>query len=217
MCYVVIDLEMCSVPKAKRNKNYQWANETIQIGAVMLDENYNIVDKFMTYVSPQYGFITPAIERLTGISRQKLEGAPDMSTALKMFASWLPEQTILAAWSENDEMQIMREIKGKEIEFEGINKITDCWVDCQITFSEIIGNKRRYNLQEALNLSGIEYDLHIHDGLVDACNTALLFKKMKTEKVFSFSKYYLEADKETTCMTYSLGSLISRLDSVKMA
>ena len=38
MCkYVVIDLEMCKVPKAMRTSKYQWSSETIQIGAVLVD------------------------------------------------------------------------------------------------------------------------------------------------------------------------------------
>ena len=40
MNYVVIDLEMCHVPKTYRSKNYKYASEIIQIGAVMLDQNY---------------------------------------------------------------------------------------------------------------------------------------------------------------------------------
>ena len=41
-----------------------------------------------------------------------------------------------------------------------------------------------------MNLSDIDYDEAIHDGLVDAKNTALLFRKMRTEEVFRFNKYY---------------------------
>ena len=33
-----------------------------------------------------------------------------------------------------------------------------------------------------MNLSDIDYDDNVHDGLVDAKNTALLFRKMMTEK-----------------------------------
>ncbi len=40
MNYLVIDLEMCKVPKDYRNKNYKYASEIIQIGAVLLDERY---------------------------------------------------------------------------------------------------------------------------------------------------------------------------------
>ena len=34
MNYLVIDLEMCKVPRDYRSKGYKYANETIQIGAV---------------------------------------------------------------------------------------------------------------------------------------------------------------------------------------
>ena len=38
MNYLVIDLEMCKVPKNYRGKNYKYASEIIQVGAVLLDE-----------------------------------------------------------------------------------------------------------------------------------------------------------------------------------
>ena len=43
MNYVVIDLEMCKVPKLYR-RNYKHANETIQIGAVLLDSEFKKID-----------------------------------------------------------------------------------------------------------------------------------------------------------------------------
>ena len=42
--YVVIDLEMCRVPKKCRTEEYHWTNETIQIGAVVLNENMEITE-----------------------------------------------------------------------------------------------------------------------------------------------------------------------------
>ena len=40
MNYVVIDLEMCKVPKMYRNKMYKYATEIIEIGTVLLDEDF---------------------------------------------------------------------------------------------------------------------------------------------------------------------------------
>ncbi len=45
MNYLVIDLEMCKVPKHYRNKNYKYATEIIQVGAVLLDEEYEMIGK----------------------------------------------------------------------------------------------------------------------------------------------------------------------------
>lgn len=40
MYNLIIDLEMCNVPRDYRQRSYKYANETIQIGAVLLDENF---------------------------------------------------------------------------------------------------------------------------------------------------------------------------------
>ena len=45
MNYVVIDLEMCKVPKLYR-RNYKHANETIRIGAVLLDSEFKKIATF---------------------------------------------------------------------------------------------------------------------------------------------------------------------------
>lgn len=209
MCsYVVVDLEMCEVPRNKRGKGYNRANETIQIGAVLLGENFEIVDKFMTYVAPEFGVVSTKIEDLTGISRKKLIGAPKMRVALEMFAEWCPEDVHFVAWSENDELQIRHEITEKSIEFAGVDMFrTDNWTDCQLMFSEIVDINRRYKLEEAMNIADIDYDLRFHDGLVDASNTALLFKKIKTEKEFKFNTYYIESKKPYDHLTSSFGEL----------
>ena len=55
--YVIVDLEMCNVPKGIKRDAYNWRNELIQIGAVVVDEALNITDEFMTLVSPEFGVI----------------------------------------------------------------------------------------------------------------------------------------------------------------
>lgn len=40
MFHLVIDLEMYKVPRDYRSKSYRYAYETIQIGAVLLDDSF---------------------------------------------------------------------------------------------------------------------------------------------------------------------------------
>ena len=54
---------------------------------------------------------------------------------------------------------------------------------------------KQYSLKEALIAADINYDEHIHDGLIDARNTAELFIKMKKEPVLKLNKYYVHAKK----------------------
>ncbi|MBP3569679.1 MAG: exonuclease domain-containing protein [Lachnospiraceae bacterium] len=191
MCkYAVVDLEMCKVPYSVRKEHYQWGRETIQIGAVLLNEDLEITDRFVTFVFPQYGFIDTYINKLTGINAGDVATAPDMKTALQAFVNWLPEDTKVVSWSNSDEVQIRHEITSKEIEIDGLEELLENWIDCQQTFAEKMHTQRCYRLSEALVAADIFYEDGAHDGLVDAYNTALLFAKMEKEQDLVLNPYY---------------------------
>ena len=196
--YVIVDLEMCNVPKGIEREAYNWRNELIQIGAVVVDESLNITDEFMTLVSPEFGVIDNFIEKLTGISRKAVQGAPKVKEALELFVNWLPSDAVLVSWSENDESQIRKEIEAKNIFIEGLDDYLDTWVDCQKTFGEKMNAQKNYKLSEALIIADIDYDEGEHDALVDAKNTAQLFVKMEREPVLVLNPYYSNQKEEET-------------------
>lgn len=184
--YAVLDLEMCKVPKKHRKDKS--LNEIIEIGAVLLDESYEPVDEFRSFVSPAEGVIDTYIHNLTGISQEDLEGAPDIRCALEQFIEWLPQETVVITWSATDERQIRGEAERKGIV--GLCGFLDGFIDCQADFSLRMKTSKVYRLTEALIIAGIEYDENIHDALVDARNTALLFAKMKKEQTLKLTPYY---------------------------
>ena len=49
---------------------------------------------------------------------------------------------------------------------------------------------KKYNLKEALIATDICFDENIHNGIVDARNTAELFVKMEKELELKLNKYY---------------------------
>ena len=194
--YVVLDLEMCKVPRGAGRDLFQAASELIQIGAVLVDENYQIKDTFMTYVAPQFGAIDSFIQRLTGITRNHTKDAPSAKDALEAFANWLPDDACLVAWSDNDRAQIEREIKGKDINIPRLETYMDieCWIDCQALFADKLDTGKHYRLSEALLLAQIDYDEGAHDALIDARNTARLFEKVQREEVLTLSPYLIRSD-----------------------
>lgn len=203
--FVIVDLEMCNVPRTIVRNSYNCKNEIIQIGAVLVDESLEIIDEFMTYVKPEFGFIDSYIEELIGISRKDVCGAPRIKDALEMFMSWIPNDAVMVSWSENDEYQIRKETEAKQLIIDGLDEYLDDWVDCQKTFAEKMDNDRTYKLSEALILANIDYDDGEHDALVDAKNTAQLFVKMEREPVLVLNPYLTEETEETTyCLFASL-------------
>ncbi|MBQ3008130.1 MAG: exonuclease domain-containing protein [Oscillospiraceae bacterium] len=188
--YVVLDMEMCRIPRLFRGQPLPLKQEVIQIGAVLVDENMAVRDSFITYVKPEKGVIDKTINRLTGISQKDLTGAPDIRTAFYAMLDWMPEDAVIVSWSESDLAQLQNEFSVKGIEIPRFDRYSESWIDCQKTFSEKMHTEKVYRLSEALSITDIYYEDGAHDALVDAKNTAQLFIKMSTEKELKLSKYY---------------------------
>lgn len=188
--YIVLDLEMCDVPSGEKREVFNSPKELIQIGAVMLDSEYNIIDHFDMLVKPEYGTVTPNIQKLTGISPKDVQNATDTENALALFEKWIPENSILVTWSENDARQLDDELYFKDICLNKLYDFLDDYIDCQEIFSEKMETNRVYQLSEALAIANIDYDENIHNARADAYNTALLFKKLQTEDTLTLSPYY---------------------------
>lgn len=194
MNYVVLDLEMCRIPNALMSEDYKWSRETIQIGAVMLDEDYNVVKKFSTFVRPEYGRLDPFIINLTGITKENVYTAPTYREAMEKFLRWLPEGEVsFVAWSRADRQQIEKESELKDLDERVMNRLMGAWIDCQELFDEKMNVSYQYSLEEALIASDVCTEGRAHDGLVDAYNTALLFAKLRKDPEFELNRIYSDA------------------------
>lgn len=208
--YAVIDLEMCTIPKGCRKKGSRLAKETIQIGAVLLNEEYEITQQFSTYVFPEMGYIDSFIENLTGIDHADVKNAPRMPQAWAKFMEWLPEGAIMVSWSNTDYAQIRREAETKDFMDAIPDGMFEQWIDAQKLFSGRIERERIYSLEEALIAADILQEGRAHDGLTDAYNTALLFAKLQKEPEFRLNPIYeyARAEKKDT-LSFGLKSLLA--------
>ncbi len=211
MKYAVLDLEMCMVPKGIRKYGYKYRQETIQIGAVLLDDNYEVIDEFNTYVKPEYGWIDDFIEKLTGISQHDVAEAPSFEEALEAFLDWLPADDVrCVSWSDSDPKQIIHEAFAKGIEDDRLEIIFANWIDCQKTFGQKMDRKKSYSLEDALFISNIAPEGRAHNGLVDAANTATLFTKLETEPDYRLNEWYETARKEDVDhLSFCMGDLFA--------
>ncbi|MBR3104303.1 MAG: exonuclease domain-containing protein [Lachnospiraceae bacterium] len=195
--YVVVDLEMCKVaPEKRKAAGYGRGSETIQIGAVLLNEKYEITDEFNIFVRPEYGFMDTFIMNLTGINSRELRDAPSMKEALLKFIDWIPEDAQVVSWSNTDRGQIKYEAAKKGIVHDRLDTILETWIDSQEMFMEKIAAERKYKLSEALIVSDIDQQGKEHNGLTDAYNTAKLFSKMMVEPQMKLNPYFVDSRRE---------------------
>lgn len=215
MNYLVIDLEMCKVPKHYRTPKYKYANEIIQVGAVLLNEDYERIATINQYVHPEHGVMDYFISDLTGIKSFQLKNAPLLEEALKHMLDWLGDREYkVFAWSDSDYCQLAHEIKCKDIVDDKIDYFMDCerWIDYQAVFGERFGYDRAVALEEALLRSDIDTEGRLHDGLDDAINTAKLIKQLEENPEFVLLGYEQESAKDQETLKFSLGDLFAGLN-----
>ena len=212
MKYAVIDLEMCYVPNCDILRDYKFGMETIQIGAVLVNEDYEIEDSFNSYVKPEVGHINSFIQHLTGISSYLVKEAKCFGEVMKDFMDWLPEDATCVSWSLTDRKQIIEEAAYKGVDVSSMERTFENWIDAQAMFSKKMDSDRAYRLDEALIASDIYQDGESHDGYDDACNTAKLFIRLETEPDYDLNEMYRSAkEDDIEHLSFSLGSVFEGL------
>lgn len=214
MFYLVIDLEMCKVPRDYRSKSYRYAIETIQIGAVLLDDSFKRIGTLCQYVHPEHGVIDYFIENLTGIKNSQVKKAPKLDEALIHMIDWLGERDYkIYAWSESDRNQLLHEIKAKNMTDERIYAFmkAENWIDYQDVFTKRFELSRQLSLEEALGRAEIEPEGKFHDGLDDAVNTAYLIEKLELNPEYQLVSYEMP-DKPSERLCSTLGEFFTGLD-----
>ena len=116
-----------------------------------------------------------------------IETAPGFCDALNMFFSWcnsVQDKIQIIQWSENDYIQISREIKLKSCMLTKENEmyISEEWLDFQKEYGRTLGVDRNISLKDAVMFAGEEFLGHQHDALIDARNTAKLLEIVRNEK-----------------------------------
>ncbi|WP_196890333.1 3'-5' exonuclease [Aureivirga marina] len=81
MKYIIFDLEATCWEKANGRKN-----EVIEIGAVMVNENKEIVSEFEQFVKPsKEPILSDFCTKLTSITQKDVENAPYFQEAIENF------------------------------------------------------------------------------------------------------------------------------------
>ena len=203
MNFLALDLEFAEIPRERRIFK-RLAQEIIQIGWVLMDENFNTISTYSSFVHPSYGgILNRYVSNLTNIKSSDLKNAPSAKQVIEHLSSLIDEDTYLVTWSENDCKQLERQLDleyyttGRELEVSNcfIDSLYD-YIDVQEIFSEIMNTRRKYRLSEALWISNVAdcCDTY-HDAFADAFNTAKLFAKTQLEEEFTLSPYYIPTDR----------------------
>lgn len=213
MKYIVVDFEMNPVSRKYKEQKAICENEIIEIGAVLLDEEYTERDSFQIYVKPCFSrSLRRSIVQLTGITDEKLQQAPDFTKAMKWFFEWClqgGEQLEVIQWSESDYLQVHGEMRQKQYPLtEQEKKLMEGWHDLQKEYGDVIGAEQQMSLGNAVMLTGKDFEGKQHDALYDARNTARIFRTVRIpEERKNSLGTVIEVMKESTPLVSTLGEI----------
>ncbi|RKI38944.1 exonuclease [bacterium D16-51] len=184
MNHIVIDLEMNKITKQIRD-SYKLSSELIEIGAVKMNGAFHVIDTYQTYVSPDFGKMDEKIIQLTGITDDKLVGAPKFAEAMDDFAKWIGKgKTQYYSWSMSDIRQFQNEAEFKEYKGGIIRKMEVNWNDFQQEYSRLLGIEKKIKLKQAVAAADYEFTGAEHTALSDAVNTAEILSLSKDKAKF---------------------------------
>ncbi len=190
MNIIVMDLEwnQNSVAKKERSSDKP-IFEIIEIGAVKLNEQYEIIGEFSQLIRPQ---IYHTMHRITAdlihLQMTELRNGRDFHIVIKEFLEWCGEDYIFATWGPLDLLELQRNIKYYNLEPLSDHPIK--FYDVQKLFSlGIMKDKTRKTLEFAIDYFNIEKDIPFHRAYSDAYYTAKVFKKIKNPDILQFVSF----------------------------
>lgn len=186
MNYIVLDLEWNQSAKGKYEENHRIPFEIIEIGAVKLDSEMNIVSEFCQVIRPQiYKELHFKTKELTHLNMDILSSGRTFKEVFTDFLQWCGDDFMICTWGAMDVTELQRNMKYYGFP---LFKTPVFYYDIQKIFSIVYEDRKtRRSLEWAADYLNIEKDDTFHRALSDAYYT---MKVMKLLDVKDITKNY---------------------------
>ncbi|WP_291651508.1 3'-5' exonuclease [Clostridium sp.] len=190
MNYIVYDLEFNQkyIPSNTTDKNNkesidntmkQIPFEIIQIGAIKLNENLEVISSFNKLVKPiVYTDINPYVENITKINKDMLSNCETFSNVYKRFLSFIGnDEVVLCVWGKSDIKEFLRNIKFNNL---STSLFPSKYIDVQKHTSKLFNLQKgkQIGLKTAVEMLNIDFEDKFHDAFYDALYTYKIFKEI---------------------------------------
>lgn len=188
MDYIVFDTEFNQPQPKLYNPNIKFKPnsicpfEVIEIGAVKVNQQLEIVDTFQSFIDPIiYKRLSPIVSRKTRITKKDLKKGENFVKVMKDFRKWIGDEHILCTWSNNDIREMKKNCMYHNIDHEWLENYYDIQIHC----TKLLGLPKSHaiGLRNALQAFEIEEDTNFHRAIEDAIYTAKVFIKVYSKEM----------------------------------
>jgi len=172
MRYLICDLEATCWDREDSNRQ---PHEIIEIGGVLLDENYGYIKEFDIFVKPlDNPTLTKYCKSLTSITQKDIDSAPTLSVAISRLKEWLGniDDITFCSWGYFDKEQLLEDCRRNMVDY----PFNDDHINVKARFSKVMKRTKKMGLQKALRILGIQFEGTPHRGGDDAKMIAKVFK-----------------------------------------
>lgn len=214
---IVLDLEFTPVGAVDAPEGL--AREVIQWGAVRVDLDGRLQDRFETMVKPDYApGVSTFVSHLTGLRDGEVFRGVSFAEALERFRQWVgPRKTRFVTWSSADLTQLTHECDAKGLAFpEGEGR----WADIQRVYPRVMGielGDGPMGLRDAAEHLGLSVDeTRFHGAPYDAQVTAEILESLLTG-AYRAHRGAMARAQSNPAPTVSLGEKFAELLSLKQS
>ncbi len=185
MNYVILDLEWDSTFYKPQKR---FINQILQIGAVKLDSNFEVVDTFEATIKSDISKkVTGRFAKLTGITSEIMRAGIPFKDAVNQYNEWVGDDTVTMTWSNSDLYTILENEDNllKDVHFK-IEKYLDLQVFIQNEMRlQGYEDKNQISLEAAAEKIGVSTDgIDFHTAKDDSLVCSYLLKKCYNKKRF---------------------------------
>ena len=200
MNYIVLDLEWNQGNTDVEPEQEDIPFEIVEIGAIKLNEEKQMVGEFSQLVKPQvYHELHHITRKLIHLQMQELEKGREFPEVAMEFMEWCGKDCVFCTWGPLDLTELQKNMKHY-----GLPALTDKplkYYDVQKLFSLAFeDHKSRRTLEYAVDFLKIEKDIPFHRAFSDAYYTAHVLNKIKNPAVlshYSFDTFVKPADRDS--------------------
>ncbi|MEA4887969.1 MAG: 3'-5' exonuclease [Clostridiaceae bacterium] len=179
MQFVVFDLEWnCAGRVNKIDPATQEAIpfEIIEIGAVKLDEHYQMIGKYSVCIRPRlYPILTGPVAAVTGRLQPSLKYGLEFTDAAQGFLQWCGSDYLFCTWSESDTAALKMNLK-----YYGLaDQLQVNCLDIQYLFDVLVEQaETQRSIEYAVDFLNIAKNQPFHQAVNDAWYTGLILQQI---------------------------------------
>lgn len=174
----ILDLECtCDSPNFLRNEM-----EIIEIGAISIDDNFNITDSFDVFVKPViHTTLTDFCKELTTIQQSDVDNGLALFNALELLQQFFVKNNVTEwySWGYFDNNKILSEMTEKKIDHRHFSALLSIpHKNASDIFMKQRGFKQKKGVSKALKILNLSFIGQKHRAIDDVININQILKAM---------------------------------------